>query len=103
MKAVKKRQAMMNATEEEKKQITGEIFYNEGYLIEKLSNEEEIREIMTSVVNDLSENEPDVKLQNIIIEDMQERLKKLNNKYEIQKAVNEKNVDKNIPYLRKKM
>ena len=82
MKAVKKRQAMMNATEEEKKQITDEIFYNEGYLIEKLSNEEEIREIMTSVVNDLSGNEPDVKLQNIIIEDMQERLKKLNNKFQ---------------------
>ncbi len=80
MNAVKKRQTMMNATEEEKKQITGEIFYNEGYLIEKLSNEEEMREIMTSVVNDLSENELDVKLQNIIIEDMQERLKKLNNK-----------------------
>lgn len=80
MKAVKKRQTMINATEEDKKQITGEIFYNEGYLIEKINSEDEMREIMTSVVNDLSGNEPDVKLQNIILEEMQERLKKINNK-----------------------
>lgn len=80
MKAVQKRRDMSSLSEGEKKQIIGEIFYNQGYLIESLNTEKEFREVMTAVVNDLDQNELDVKLQNIILNDIQERYEKLNGK-----------------------
>ena len=52
-------------TEEQKKRLIGEIFYNEDCLIESLSNDEELRQIMTRSVNELSNNEMQVKLQKV--------------------------------------
>lgn len=64
-------------SEEQKKQMIGEIFYNVGYLIESLTNDEEIRQIMTRSVNELSNNEMQIRLQNIILAEIQEKYKQL--------------------------
>lgn len=80
MSAVEKRRKLSNPSEEEKKQVVGEIFYYEGYLVEKLNTDKEIMEIVNSVLNDLSITEPDKKLGDIILADMQERWNKIERK-----------------------
>lgn len=77
IKAVKKYNPEQNMSEEQKKQIIGEIFYNEGYMVEKLSSDEEIRQLMTLVVNELSNNELQTRLSNIILSEMQDKYKQL--------------------------
>ena len=77
LKAVQRYNPNEQMTEDEKKQLIGEIFYNEGYLIESLTNDEEIRQVMTQSVNELSNNEMQVRLQNIILTEMQEKYKQL--------------------------
>lgn len=76
-KAVQRYNPNVSMTEKEKKQLIGEIFYNEGYLIESLSNDEEIRQVMTRSVNELNNNEMQVRLQNIVLVEMQEKYKQL--------------------------
>lgn len=73
MKAVEKRTNLVNPTEAEKKQIVGEIFYNQGFLVENLNTKQEFNEVMNLLVNDLNDNQ----LQKIILTDMQERYNSL--------------------------
>lgn len=73
MKAVEKRTNLVNPTEAEKKQIVGEIFYNQGFLVENLNTQQEFNEVMNSLENDLN----DIQLKKIILADMQERYNKL--------------------------
>lgn len=73
MKAVEKRAKLVNPTESEKKQIVGEIFYNQGFLVENLNTQQEFNEVMNSLVNDLNDNQ----LQKIILTDMQDRYNSL--------------------------
>lgn len=73
MKAVEKRNNLVNLTEAEKKQIVGEIFYNQGFLVENLNTQQEFNEVMNSLENDLN----DIQLKKIILADMQERYNKL--------------------------
>lgn len=73
MKAVEKRTNLVNPTEAEKKQIVGEIFYNQGFLVENLNTQQEFNEVMNLLVNDLNDNQ----LQKIILTDMQERYNRL--------------------------
>ena len=83
-------------TEEQKKQLIGEIFYNEGYLIESLTNDEELRQIMTRSVNELSNNEMQIKLQNIILTEIQEKYKQLHpEKQEVEQHQNIQNTTGN--------
>ena len=77
LKATQQYNPNVQITEEQKKQLIGEIFYNEGYLIESLTNDEELRQIMTRSVNELSNNEMQIKLQNIILTEIQEKYKQL--------------------------
>lgn len=93
IKAIKKYHPEQNITEEQKKQIIGEIFYNEGYMIEKLSNDEEIRQLMTLVVNNLGNSELETRLSNIILAEMQEKYKKLHPENQKQEESKE---DKNM-------
>ena len=76
LKAIQQYDLNIQITEEQKKQLIGEIFYNEGYLIESLTNDEELRQIMTRSVNELSNNEMQIKLQNIILTEIQEKYSK---------------------------
>lgn len=80
LKATQKYNSNVQMTEEQKKQLIGEIFYNEGYLIESLSNDEEIRQILTRSINELSNNKIQIRLQNIILTEMQEKYKQLHPK-----------------------
>ena len=73
MKAVEKRNNLVNLTEAEKKQIVGEIFYNQGFLVENLNTQQEFNEVMNSLENDLN----DIQLKKIILADIQERYNKL--------------------------
>lgn len=77
LKAIQRYDPNIQITEEQKKQLIGEIFYNEGYLIESLSNDEELRQIMTRSVDELSNNEMQLKLQNIILAEIERKYKQL--------------------------
>ncbi len=92
-------------SEEQKKQLIGEIFYNETYLIESLNNEDELEQIMTRSIYELSHNEMQIRLQNIILTEIQEKYKKLHSEIktqkqtEIKKEINQINNDKDFSRL----
>lgn len=96
LKATQQYNLNAQITEEQKKQLIGEIFYNEGYLIESLSNDEELRRIMTRSVNELSNNEMQIKLQNIILTEIQEKYKQLHpEKQVVEQHLNVQNTTEN--------
>lgn len=90
MKAVERRNNLVNPTETEKKQVVGEIFYNQGFLVESLNTQQEFNEVMNSLVNDLNDNQ----LQKIILSDMQDRYNSLfkNNSNSLDEQQQVKNV-----------
>lgn len=89
LKVIQKYNPNIQISEEQKKQLIGEIFYYESYLIEALSNDEEIRQIMTRSVNELSNNKQQVWLQDIILNDLQEKYKQLHpEKQEVEQQQN---------------
>lgn len=73
MNAVERKNKLVNSTKDEKKRIIGEIFYNEGFLIENLNTQQEFNEVMNLVVNNLNDNQ----LQKIILSDMRDRYSSL--------------------------
>lgn len=91
VKATQKYNPNGQISEDNKKQIIGEIFYNEGHLIESLTSDEEIRQIMTRSVNELSNNEMQIRLQKNILTELQEKYKKLHPevKQENQQTINQ--------------
>lgn len=96
LKATQQYNPNIQITDEQKKQLIGEIFYNEGYLIESLSNDEELRQIMTRSVNELSNNEMQIKLQNIILTEIQEKHKQFHpEKQEVEQNQNVKKPTEN--------
>lgn len=96
LKATQQYNPNIQMTDEQKKQLIGEIFYNEGYLIESLSNDEELRQIMTRSVNELSNNEMQIKLQNIILTEIQEKHKQFHpEKQEVEQNQNVKKTTEN--------
>ncbi len=72
-----------NFTEEEKKQIVGEIYYYEGFLVNSLHSEEEIRQIMTKAMQDFSNTQFEQYILNSLVSELQERLKIITPKGEI--------------------
>lgn len=96
LKATQQYNPNIQMTDEQKKQLIGEIFFNEGYLIESLSNDEELRQIMTRSVNELSNNEMQIKLQNIILTEIQEKYKQFHpEKQEVEQNQNVKKTTEN--------
>ena len=96
LKATQQYNPNIQMTDEQKKQLIGEIFYNEGYLIESLSNDEELRQIMTRSVNELCNNEMQIKLQNIILTEIQEKYKQFHpEKQEVEQNQNVKKTTEN--------
>lgn len=91
VKATQKYNPNGQISEDNKKQIIGEIFYNEGHLIESLTSDEEIRQIMTRSVNELSNNEMQIRLQKNNLTELQEKYKKLHPevKQENQQTINQ--------------
>lgn len=70
------KEGLGNLTEEQQKQIVGEIFYNEGYLVESLKSDEDIKQIMNRAVNELGSTDLQNKIQNVILTDIQEKYQK---------------------------
>lgn len=96
LKATQQYNPNIQMTDEQKQQLIGEIFYNEGYLIESLSNDGELRQIMTRSVNELSNNEMQIKLQNIILTEIQEKYKQFHpEKQEVEQNQNVKKTTEN--------
>lgn len=64
-----------NLTEEEKKQIVGEIYYYEGFLVESIKDEKAVGEIMTKAMQDFSNTQFEQTILNSLVSELQERLK----------------------------
>lgn len=77
VKAIQRYNPNEQMTEQKKKELIGEIFYNETYLTELISNDEEIRQVMNRSINELNGNKIQTRLQNIILTELQEKYKKL--------------------------
>ena len=61
--------------EEEKKQIVGEIYYYEGFLVESVKDEKAIGEIITKAMQDFSNAQFEQSILNSLVSELQERLK----------------------------
>lgn len=77
IKAVQRYNPNEQMAEGQKKKLIGEIFYNEGYLIDSLTNDEDIKKVTFRSRNELNNNEMQVRLQNIILTEIQEKYKQL--------------------------
>lgn len=73
LSVMNRRRTSINLTEAEKKQIIGEIYYNMGYIVEQTNTDAEIIGLMSRMVDDLSHDEFEIKIQNQIIADIQEK------------------------------
>jgi len=66
---------MGNLTDEEKKQIVGEIYYYEGYLVNSVKSEKEIADIMTKAINDFQSTDFEQSIFNSLLSELQDKLK----------------------------
>lgn len=64
-----------NLTQDEKKQIVGEIYYYEGFLIESLKDEKDIGDVLTKAMQDFSNSQFEQSVLSSLITELQERLK----------------------------
>lgn len=64
-----------NLTQDEKKQIVGEIYYYEGFLVESLRNERDIGDVLTKAMQDFSNSQFEQSVLSSLISELQERLK----------------------------
>jgi len=96
-----------NYSEEEKKQLIGEVFYNQGYLVQNLSSDEDFRVALTTVVNSLGGNTFSSSILNSTINDMQIRYEQLHPKKDNKSHNKEKedtiDLTKDIESLRKRL
>ena len=74
MDAINKRRSGATLTDEDKKQIIGEIYYNIDYLIANANTEEEIMDLVTKVVTDLGNDDFEKSIQSQIMTGIQEKL-----------------------------
>lgn len=76
LSAINQRRTSTNITEEEKKQIIGEIHYNMGYLVENTNTDTQIMDLLSKVVVDLSRDDFEKRIQEQIIAEIQEKYNK---------------------------
>lgn len=76
MKQIERRRASSQITESEKKEIIGNIAYNQGYMIKTLKNENEYSELLTNIVNNLSRDKFEINLQNNIVDEILAKINK---------------------------
>ena len=97
-----------NYSEHEKKQLVGEIYYNQGYFVESLVTIEDFSNAMTIIVHSLSGNSFVTDIQKNTLLDMQERYNKLypkdnKKKAPVQATPGEVDLSKDIENLRKSL
>lgn len=74
LSAVNHRRTGTNFTDDEKKQIIGEIYYNMGYLVANLNTDEEIMDILLRMTSDLNGDNFEKRIQSQITSDIQEKV-----------------------------
>ena len=77
LNAVSKFDLGITYSEKEMKQIIGEVFYNEMYLIERVRNENDISNVLTTIANTLVGSKFKERLFSIILIELQEKYSKL--------------------------
>ena len=91
-----------NLTQDEKKQIVGEIYYYEGFLVESLRNERDIGDVLTKAMQDFSNSQFEQFVLSSLISELQERLKIVSPKKDEELKVNN-NFLSNINNLKQEM
>lgn len=92
-----------NLTEEEKKQIVGEIYYYEGFLVESINDEKTVGEIMTKAMQDFSNTQFEQSILNSLVSELQERLKVIAPKKNEEVKVDNSSFLTNINNLKQEM
>lgn len=64
-----------NLTQDDKKQIVGEIYYYEGFLVESLKDEKDIGDVLTKAMQDFSNSQFEQSVLSSLISELQEKLK----------------------------
>ena len=74
IKAIKEIKSKQSLTEEEKKELIGQAFYYEGYLVANLTTETEALEVITKLYSDLDTNDTlGMKIADAVLGDIQEK------------------------------
>ncbi len=76
LSAINRRRTSTNITAEEKKQIIGEIYYNMGYLVKNLNTDSQVLDLVFKMIDDLSHDDFEKRIQKQIIEEIQEKYNK---------------------------
>lgn len=92
-----------NLTQDEKKQIVGEIYYYEGFLVESLRNERDIGVVLTKAMQDFSNSQFEQSVLSSLISELQERLKIVSPKKNEELKVDDGSILSNINILRQEM
>lgn len=98
-----KKSRIGNLTETEKKQIVGEIYYYEGFLVESIKDEKTVGEIMTKAIQDFSNTQFEQSIFNSLVSELQERLKIVAPKNIEEEKVENSNFSSNINMLKQEM
>ena len=102
MNAVRKSR-MGNLTPEEKKQIVGEIYYYEGFLVDSLKDEKAVGEILLKATQDFSNSQFEQSVLNSFLTEIQERLKVIAPKKSEEVKVDNSSFLTNINNLKQEM
>ncbi len=92
-----------NLTETEKKQIVGEIYYYEGFLVESIKDEKTVGEIMAKAIQDFSNTQFEQSIFNSLVSELQERLKIIAPKNIEEEKFKNSNFSSNISVLKQEM
>ena len=76
MNAINKRRTNSNISEEEKKQIIGEIYFSIDKLVDEAKTDEEVIKLVSRVVDDLNKDDFEKNIQQHILTELQEKQKK---------------------------
>ena len=92
-----------NLTQDEKKQIVGEIYYYEGFLIESLKDEKDIWDVLTKAMQDFSNSQFEQSVLSSLISELQEKLKIVSPKKGEELKVDDGSILSNINILKQEM
>lgn len=92
-----------NLTQDEKKQIVGEIYYYEGFLVESLKDEKDIGDVLTKAMQDFSNSQFEQSVLSSLISELQEKLKIVSPKKGEELKVDDGSILSNINILRQEM
>ena len=92
-----------NLTQDDKKQIVGEIYYYEGFLVDSLKNEKAVGEILLKATQDFSNSQFEQSVLNSFLTEIQERLKVIAPKKSEEVKVDNSSFLTNINNLKQEM